>query len=268
MKIQIDKLKHTDSGNFFMIAGPCVIENEEQTQLIAYKLLQLSDELKIPFIFKASYRKDNRTSSHSFQGIAQMDALKILRDISKDLQVPVLTDVHSVNEAWLASQFVDVLQIPAFLCRQTSLLEAAALTGLPINVKKGQFLAPTMMQYVVEKIKEKGNRNIMLTERGTMFGYDELIVDFRGIPIMQSYGYPVVLDITHSCQRPNTGAVTGGNNATLLYAKLGITSGVDGIFFETHPNPHESLSDASTIFPLDAVSHLLKILKRIRNVYE
>jgi 2-dehydro-3-deoxyphosphooctonate aldolase (KDO 8-P synthase) len=262
----IPKLKNTGSGNFFLIAGPCVVENEQVTFDIARTVQQITDKLKIPFIFKASYRKANRTSLKSFTGIGDEAALQLLKKVATDLHVPVLTDIHENTEAAFAAEYVDVLQIPAFLCRQTELLIAAAKTGKFVNVKKGQFLSAEAMKFAVDKIRGSGNENIMLTERGTTFGYQDLIVDFRGIQIMQKNKVPVILDVTHSLQQPNqSSGITGGLPEMITtIAKAGIATGVDGIFIETHPDPSKALSDGANMLELDKLEDLLIHLIRIR----
>jgi 2-dehydro-3-deoxyphosphooctonate aldolase (KDO 8-P synthase) len=262
----IPKLKNTDSGNFFLIAGPCVVESEQITFEIARTVQQITDKLNIPFIFKASYRKANRTRLNSFTGIGDETGLTILKKIAEELNVPVLTDIHESNEAAEAAKFVDVLQIPAFLCRQTDLLVAAAKTGKYVNVKKGQFLSADAMSFAVTKIRESGNNNVMLTERGTTFGYQDLVVDFRGISAMQKNNVPVILDVTHSLQQPNqTSGVTGGLPEMIsTIAKAGIAVGVDGIFIETHPDPSKALSDGANMLKLDMLEKLLADLISIR----
>ncbi len=261
----IPRLGHTDSDNFFLIAGPCAIEGEEMALQIAEQVLTLCDRLKIPYIFKGSYRKANRSRLDSFSGIGDEKALKILRKVGETFAIPVLTDIHTDEEAALAAAYVDVLQIPAFLCRQTSLLIAAADTGKTVNVKKGQFLSADAMRYAQEKIEESGNDKVMLTERGTTFGYQDLVVDFRGISVMQQFG-TVVLDCTHSLQQPNQAAgVTGGQPALIgTIARAGIAVGVDGLFMETHPRPAEAKSDAANMLPLDKLENLLITLTTIR----
>jgi len=261
----IEKIQHLDSNNFFLIAGPCVVEDEKSPFEIAEHIKKITDQLKIPFIFKASYKKANRTSADSFTTIGDL-ALKLLSSVGEDLEVPVLTDIHEPGEAILVAQYVDVLQIPAFLCRQTELLRAAAKTKKPINIKKGQFLSPEGMQFAIQKIKDAGNDNIMLTERGTSFGYHDLIVDYRSIPIMQQLGCPVVLDCTHSLQKPNQASgVTGGNPEMIAtIAKAGVATGVDGLFIETHPDPSKAKSDGANMLKLDLLEGLLKDLVKIR----
>lgn len=262
---QIPLIKHTSSSNFFLIAGPCVIENEQMPLEIASTIRDITHKLKIPFIFKASYKKANRSNIQSFTGIGDEKGLEILATIREKLQIPVLTDVHSETEAVTAAKYVDILQIPAFLCRQTDLLLAAAQTNKTINVKKGQFVSPEAMQFVVEKIRSTGNKNIMLTERGTTFGYQDLIVDFRGVETMKQNQCPVILDVTHSLQQPNQASgVTGGNRLMIeTLAKAGIAAGFDGIFLETHPNSEQALSDKTTMLPLNKLENLLEKLLRI-----
>lgn len=254
------------SDNFFLMAGPCVIEGEEMALYIAEKIKKITTELNIPFIFKGSYRKANRSRVDSFTGIGDEKALKILKKVHDTFDVPVVTDIHESHEAAMAAEYVDVLQIPAFLCRQTDLLIAAAKTGKTVNVKKGQFLAPHAMKFAVQKIVDSGNNNVMLTERGVSFGYGDLVVDFRGIPEMQEFGFPVVLDATHSLQKPNQqSGVTGGQPQLIeTMCKAGIAVGVDGIFLETHPDTANAKSDGANMLPLDQLEGLLKKLVRIR----
>jgi len=263
---QIPYLRNLESGNFFLLAGPCVVEDEASPFAIAEKIKEITDRLAIPFIFKASYRKANRSSSHSFQGIGDEKALNVLATIREKYQVPVVTDIHSAVEAKLAAAYADVLQIPAFLCRQTDLLEAAGLTGKTVNIKKGQFVSGEAMRFAVEKVRETGNSNIMLTERGSTFGYNDLVVDYRNIPAMQKTGVPVVLDITHSLQQPNQSTgITGGRPEMIeTIAKAGIATGVDGIFLETHPNPSVAKSDGANMLRLDLLEDLLTKLVKIR----
>jgi 2-dehydro-3-deoxyphosphooctonate aldolase (KDO 8-P synthase) len=271
MKFNFDrlpKIKHTGSNNFFLLAGPCVIENEEMAYPIAEHILEITNRLEIPFIFKASYKKANRSRLDSFSGIGDEKALKILRDISEKLDIPVVTDIHSAEEARLAVGYADVLQIPAFLCRQTELLLAAGKTGKVINIKKGQFISGEAMRFAVEKVLSTGNENIWLTERGNMFGYGDLVVDYRNIPAMQSIGFPVILDITHSLQQPNqSSGVTGGSPQLIeTIGRAGIAAGVDGIFLETHPQPSTAKSDGANMLPLDKLEKLLEHLVAIRKV--
>lgn len=262
----LPRLKHTDSGNFFLIAGPCAIEGEQMVFDIAGRVKDICDKLAIPYIFKGSYRKANRSKRDSFTGIGDEKALNILRAVGRHFDIPVTTDIHSDPEAAIAAPYVDVLQIPAFLCRQTSLLVAAAHTGRVVNIKKGQFVSPEAMQFAAEKVREEGNPNVWLTERGTTFGYQDLIVDFRGIPVMQSFGCPVVLDCTHSLQQPNqSSGVTGGRPALIeTIARAGVAVGVDGLFIETHPNPAEAKSDGANMLPLDRLETMLARLVHIR----
>jgi 2-dehydro-3-deoxyphosphooctonate aldolase (KDO 8-P synthase) len=240
--LNLTNLKHTDSGNFFLIAGPCAIEGEQMAFDIAGRVNEICNRLQIPYIFKGSYRKANRSKKSSFTGIGDEKALDILKRVGAHYDIPTTTDIHTDEEAALAAAYVDVLQIPAFLCRQSSLLSAAAQTGKVVNIKKGQFLSPEAMQFAAEKVREEGNPNVILTERGAMFGYQDLIVDYRGIPVMQSFGAPVVLDCTHSLQQPNqSSGVTGGRPALIgIVARAGVAVGVDGLFIETHPVPAEA----------------------------
>jgi 2-dehydro-3-deoxyphosphooctonate aldolase (KDO 8-P synthase) len=268
MLSKINKIQHHRSGNFFLLAGPCAIESEKMAMEIAEKILEITNKLEIPFIFKGSYRKANRSRLDSFTGIGDMEALSILKKVGKRFNIPTVTDIHKAEEAAIAAQYVDVLQIPAFLCRQTELLVAAAKTGKVVNIKKGQFLAPESMAHAVTKVKESGNNSVMLTDRGTMLGYQDMVVDFRGIPVMQEFGVPVILDITHSLQQPNqSSGVTGGNPAMIeTIAKAGIATGVDGLFLETHPNPTKAKSDGANMLQLDKLEDLLTKLVRIRKV--
>lgn len=264
--LNLSRLQNTDANNFFLIAGPCAIEGEQMAFDIAGEVNEICQRLRIPYIFKGSYRKANRSKRDSFTGIGDEKALNILQKIGESFQIPTTTDIHSEPEAALAAQYVDVLQIPAFLCRQTSLLVAAAQTGKVVNIKKGQFVSPEAMQFAAEKVREEGNPNIMLTERGTTFGYQDLIVDFRGIPVMRSFGAPVVLDCTHSLQQPNqSSGVTGGRPALIeTIARAGIATGVDGLFIETHPRPSEAKSDGANMLPLSDLERILERLIRIR----
>lgn len=264
----IPNIKHADSNNFFLLAGPCVIEGEKMAMDIAEHIVRLSDKYKIPFVFKGSYRKANRSRLDSFMGIGDVDALTVLAKVRETFGIPVVTDIHTAEEAFIAAEYVDVLQIPAFLCRQTDLLLAAAKTGKVVNIKKGQFLAPGSMQFATQKVKDAGNNNVMITERGTTFGYGDLVVDYRGIPEMQETGLPVVLDVTHSLQQPNTtSGVTGGKPELIeTIAKAGIAVGADGLFIETHPNPAEAKSDGANMLQLDLLEGLLEKLVAIRGV--
>ncbi len=266
MNFQIDKLKHIGSGNFFLMAGPCAIEGEKMAMGIAEKIVEITDRLQIPFIFKGSYRKANRSRLDSFAGIGDEKALGILKKVSYTFDVPTVTDIHSAGEATIAAGHVDVLQIPAFLCRQTDILVAAAKTGKAVNIKKGQFLSAEAMRFAVNKVRESGNEKVMLTERGTTFGYQDLVVDFRGIPVMQSMDVPVVLDITHSLQQPNQASgVTGGKPELITtIARAGVAVGVDGIFIETHPDPSVAKSDGANMLKLDLLEELLKGLLAIK----
>lgn len=268
MSIQeIEFLNNPKRESFFLIAGPCVVEGEEITFEIASRLKEITSKLSIPFIFKASYRKANRSKADSFSGMGDLKALEILEKIKKELDLPILTDIHNAPEAAMASSFnVDVLQIPAFLCRQTDLLEAAAATGRYVNIKKGQFLSPGSMLFAAEKVKRNGNNKILLTERGSQFGYTDLIVDFRSIPQMKEFGYPVVMDATHSLQEPNqSSGVTGGKPQLIsTIARAAIASGADGLFMETHPEPSKALSDGANMLRLDQMERLLNELMIIK----
>ena len=254
------------SDNFFLLAGPCVIEGEDMALRIAEKIKGITDRLGIPYAFKGSYRKANRSKIDSFTGIGDEKALKILGKVAKEFDIPVVTDIHQAQEAAMAAEYVDVLQIPAFLCRQSDLLEAAARTGMIVNIKKGQFLSPEAMKFAAQKVVDSGNNNVMLTERGTTFGYQDLIVDYRGIPIMQQFGFPVVVDCTHSLQRPNQSAgVTGGQPEMIeTIAKAAIAVGADGLFMETHPVPAQAKSDGANMLALDLLEPLLEKLVRLR----
>ncbi len=264
---EIQKLKYTGSDNFFLLAGPCVIEDETMAFPIAERIIEVTEKLKIPVVFKASFKKENRSRMDSFTGIGDEKALKILKQISENYNIPVVTDIHTADDAKRASQYVDVLQIPAFLCRQTDLLVAAAETDRWVNIKKGQFLSGNSMKYAVDKVVSTGNKNVMLTERGSMFGYDDLVVDYRNIVEMQKFDVPVILDITHSLQQPNQSTgVTGGQPELIeTMAKAGIAVSVDGIFLETHPNPELAKSDGANMLRLELLEDLLAKLVTLRN---
>jgi len=261
----IPKINHTNSGNFFLMAGPCAIEGEEIAFKIANKILDITSKLEIPFIFKGSFKKANRSRLDSFTGIGDEKALSILKKIGKELNIPTVTDIHEISDAELASKYVDVLQIPAFLVRQTDLLVAAAKTGKHINLKKGQFMSPESMAHALKKVKDSGNKNVFLTERGSMFGYHDLIVDFRGIPIMKQFS-PVILDVTHSLQQPNQNSgITGGRPEMIeTIAKAGIACGSDGIFIETHFDPKNAKSDGANMLNINKLEDILKKLIKIK----
>jgi len=261
----IPQIKYTNSGNFFVLAGPCAIEGEEMALRIAEKLVTITDNLQIPFVFKGSFKKANRSRIDSFSGIGDEKALKILEKVSKQFGVPTVTDIHTNEDAAMAAAYVDVLQIPAFLVRQTDLVVAAANTGKTVNLKKGQFMSPESMKHAAQKVKDCGNDNFMITDRGTMFGYQDMIVDFRGIPTMKEFG-TTVLDVTHSLQQPNqTSGVTGGRPDMIeTIAKAGIVTGVDGIFIETHFDPANAKSDGANMLHLDYFEGLMKKLVAIR----
>jgi len=259
-------IQHGDSSNFFLMAGPCVIEGEEIALRIAERIVNITDRLHIPYIFKGSYRKANRSRIDSFTGIGDEKALKILGKVNQTFGVPTVTDIHESHEAEMAAQYVDVLQIPAFLCRQTDLLIAAAHTGKVVNIKKGQFLSAGSMRFAVDKVKDSGNDKVILTDRGNTFGYQDLIVDFRGIPEMRDFHVPVVMDCTHSLQQPNQASgVTGGKPELIgTIAKAAIAVGADGLFIETHPDPANAKSDGANMLHLDLLEVLLTKLVRIR----
>ncbi len=261
-------MRHKDTGNFFLIAGPCVIEDEKMPFEIAERLLEITERLNIPFAFKASYRKANRSRVESFTGIGDWEGLELLGQVRDRYHIPVVTDIHNETEAATAAQFVDVLQIPAFLCRQTSLLAAAAETNRVVNVKKGQFISPESMMYAVKKIQYYGGNDIMLTERGTTFGYQDLVVDFRSIPIMKRNEVPVIVDITHSLQKPNQpDGISGGNPEMIeTIGRAAVANCCDGIFMETHPDPKNAKSDGANMLPLDLAEDLLKHLVEIHKV--
>lgn len=256
--------------NFLLLAGPCVIEGEEMAFEIAEKILSITEKLHIPFVFKGSYRKANRSRIDSFQGIGDEKALSILKAVGEKFNIPTVTDIHSATEAALAAQYVDVLQIPAFLCRQTDLLIAAAETGKVVNIKKGQFLSAEAMQFAVNKVKDCGNEKVMLTERGTTFGYQDLVVDYRGIPVMKANNCPVIMDITHSLQQPNqSSGVTGGKPELIeTIARAAIAVGADGIFIETHPNPAIAKSDGANMLRLDLLEGLLTKLVKLKQTVD
>jgi 2-dehydro-3-deoxyphosphooctonate aldolase (KDO 8-P synthase) len=255
-----------DENNFFLMAGPCVVESQELIMEVAEKVAGICKKLAIPYVFKASYRKANRTSSSSFTGLGDDTAMQMLQRTGKKYSLPVVTDIHTAEEAAIAANYVDVLQIPAFLCRQTDLLIAAAKTNKIVNVKKGQFVSGEAMKFAVEKIKKAGNDKVMLTERGTTFGYQDLVVDYRNIPAMKVHGVPVVMDVTHSLQQPNqTSGITGGNPQLIdVIAKAAIAAGADGLFIETHPNPAIAKSDGANMLKLDLLENLLGRLVKIR----
>lgn len=266
----ISKLKYTDSGNFFLLAGPCVVESESLLLKTAERIKDISDRLYIPLIFKSSYRKANRSRIDSFTGIGDEKALKMLKMVRDEFNIPIVTDIHESREATMAAEYVDVLQIPAFLCRQTDLLVAAAKTGKAVNIKKGQFLSGEAMKFAIDKVKDAGNRNVFVTDRGNSFGYGDLIVDYRNIPVMKSLGVPVVMDCTHSLQQPNTSSgVTGGQPELIeTIAKAAIAVGADGLFIETHPNPAQAKSDGANMLHLDLLENLLQKLLSIRKAIE
>ncbi len=263
----IPQIKHTKSGNFFLLAGPCAVEGEEMAMRIAEQLVKTTDNLKIPLIFKGSFKKANRSRIDSFTGIGDEKALKILRKVSETFKVPTVTDIHEISDAERASQYVDVLQIPAFLVRQTDLVVAAAKTGKVVNLKKGQFMSPSAMKHSVQKVLDCGNSQVTITDRGTMFGYQDLIVDYRGIPEMQKYA-PTILDVTHSLQQPNQDSgITGGKPELIeTVAKAGIAVGADGIFIETHFDPKNAKSDGANMLHLDYFENLMFKLVALRKV--
>jgi 2-dehydro-3-deoxyphosphooctonate aldolase (KDO 8-P synthase) len=265
-RINIPGISFNESGNFLLIAGPCVVESEEIVFETADHLKKLSEKYHIPFVFKSSYRKANRSRSDSFSGIGDIKALKILREVRTRYSVPVITDIHNPNEAEIAAEYVDVLQIPAFLCRQTDLLTAAAVTGKWVNIKKGQFLSGSSMKFAVEKVRESGNNNIMLTDRGNMYGYQDIVVDFRNIPVMRQIGVPVIMDITHSLQQPNQEKGVSGGKPEMIetLGKAAISVGADGIFIETHPDPSVAKSDGANMLKLSGMDNLLSKLVALR----
>ncbi|MGA0384302.1 MAG: 3-deoxy-8-phosphooctulonate synthase [Flavobacteriaceae bacterium] len=262
----LKQLHHSDSHQFLLIAGPCAVESEESAMKVAEKALAISDALKIPYVFKGSFKKANRSRIDSFTGIGDEKALKVLRKVGETFHIPTITDIHTEEDAVRAAAYVDILQIPAFLVRQTDLVVAAAKTQKVVNLKKGQFMSPESMQFAVQKVKDSGNPNSLITERGTTFGYQDLVIDYRGIPVMQQYA-PVVLDVTHSLQQPNQASgVTGGRPALIeTMAKAGIAVGVDGIFIETHPDPATAKSDGANQLPLERLEKLLSTLARLRD---
>ena len=264
--MDINNLNFTKENTFFLIAGPCVIESREETFEIANTLKTVTEKLNIPLIFKGSFKKANRTRLNSFTGIGDESAINILKEVKKELRLPITTDVHCIDDIKKVENIVDILQIPAFLCRQTDLLIYAAKTGNYINIKKGQFLSAENMKYAIEKITSNSNNNVLATERGNMFGYNDLVVDFRSIPIMKEFDVPVVLDITHSLQQPNmSSGITGGKPKFIeTIAKAGIAVGADGIFLETHPDPQSAKSDGENMLKLDLVKDLLLKLKKIK----
>jgi 2-dehydro-3-deoxyphosphooctonate aldolase (KDO 8-P synthase) len=266
MHSTLQEIKENRGRSLFLMAGPCVIEDETMGFVIAEKIAEITRRLEIPYIFKASYMKANRSSMKSFTGIGNEIALNVLEQIGKQFDIPVMTDIHTNEEAFLAARQVDVLQIPAFLCRQTELLVAAGQTGRMINIKKGQFLNPQSISFAIEKVKYTNNQNVMVTERGTTFGYGDLVVDFRGIPQMQEFGVPVIMDVTHSLQLPNQPQGVSGGQPQFIdtIACAAVAAGVDGIFIETHPQPQKAKSDGSNMLPLDLLEELLEKLIRIR----
>tara|TARA_B100001057_G_scaffold494860_1_gene592409 strand:- start:175 stop:993 length:819 start_codon:yes stop_codon:yes gene_type:complete len=261
----IKNISNLDSGNFFLIAGPCAIEGKEMANKIAEKLLEITDSLKIPFIFKGSFKKANRSKLDSFTGIGDIDALDILKNIADSYKIPTLTDIHEIKDAEIAAKYVDIIQIPAFLARQTDLLVAASKTKKHISIKKGQFMSPESMEHAVKKIKESGNEKVMITERGSMFGYQDLVVDFRGLKTMKEYA-PVILDVTHSLQLPNqSSGITGGRPDMIeTIARAGIAAGVDGIFMETHFDPKNAKSDGANMLNINKLKKLLQNLVAIK----
>lgn len=268
MIADIPKIKFTGSGNFFLIAGPCVVESRAVLSEVAGRAAEISAKYDIPLIFKASYRKANRSRIDSFSGLGDTRALEILAETGAEYGLPLLTDIHNPGEASVAARYVDILQIPAFLCRQTDLLTAAAKTGKWVNIKKGQFLSGASMEYAVEKVRHAGNNNILLTERGNMFGYTDMVVDMTNIPAMKKTGVPVIMDITHSLQKPNQpGGVSGGDPEMIgIIGRAAIAAGADGIFLETHPDPAMALSDGANMLHLEMLDDLMYKLTEIRKV--
>jgi 2-dehydro-3-deoxyphosphooctonate aldolase (KDO 8-P synthase) len=261
----IPQIKHTKSKNFFLVAGPCAIEGEDMALRIAEKVVSITDKLEIPYVFKGSFKKANRSRIDSFTGIGDEKALKILRKVSETFNIPTVTDIHEISDAAKAAEYVDILQIPAFLVRQTDLVVAAVNTGKVVNLKKGQFMSPAAMQHAVQKVKDSGSDKVWITDRGTMFGYQDMIVDFRGIPEMKTYA-PVVLDVTHSLQQPNQNSgVTGGRPDMIeTIARAGIVNNVDGLFIETHFDPANAKSDGANMLDLKYLEKLLTNLVAIR----
>lgn len=267
-EVRVGEIRIGKGNPLVLIAGPCVIENEEITFTTAKKLKEICDRLGISLIFKSSYDKANRTSGSSFRGLGIDQGLKILSDVKKKFSIPVISDIHSVEEVRPASEVLDALQIPAFLCRQTDLILSSSQTGKPVNVKKGQFLAPWDVKNIIEKFTSTGNQNLLITERGTSFGYNNLIVDFRGFPIIRSFGYPILFDVTHSLQLPGgQGSSSGGQREFVPpLARAAVAMGVDGLFIEVHPDPTQALSDASTMIPLQEIEGLLQQTKTIHDM--
>jgi 2-dehydro-3-deoxyphosphooctonate aldolase (KDO 8-P synthase) len=263
----LPSIKHSNSNNFFLLSGPCAIEGEEMALRLAESIVSITDKLSIPYVFKGSFKKANRSRIDSFTGIGDEKALKILQKVGQTFDIPTVTDIHEVSDAAMAAEYVDVLQIPAFLVRQTDLVVAAAKTGKVVNLKKGQFMSPEAMKHAVQKVKDTGNTNAWITDRGTMFGYQDMIVDFRGIPTMKQYA-PTVLDVTHSLQQPNQSAgVTGGRPDMIeTIARAGVVNNVDGLFLETHYDPAKAKSDGANMLHLDNLEGLLHHLVAIRNV--
>lgn len=266
----INEILERKNRNFFLLAGPCAIENTEDPLRIAEQISEICQKLDIPFVFKGSYRKANRSRIDSFTGIGDEKALKVLAKVSREFKIPVVSDIHSAQEAAMAAAYVDVIQIPAFLCRQTDILVAAAETGKVVNIKKGQFLSPDAMQFAAQKVLDSGNNQVMLTERGNTFGYQDLVVDFRGIPQMRSFGFPVIMDLTHSLQQPNqSSGVTGGKPELIeTIGKAAIAVGADGLFIETHPNPKQAKSDGANMLALHLLQPLLEKLLKIREALQ
>ena len=264
---EIPKIKYTNNDNFFLLCGPCAIENEEMALRIAERVVSITDNLKIPYIFKGSFKKANRSRIDSFSGIGNEKALKILRKVSETFNIPTTTDIHEVSDAEMAAEFVEVLQIPAFLVRQTDLVVAAAKTGKVVNLKKGQFMSPASMEHAVQKVIDSGSNKVWVTERGTMFGYHDLVVDFRGIPEIRQFA-PTILDVTHSLQQPNqNNGVTGGRPEMIeTICRAGIVNNIDGLFIETHFDPSNAKSDGANMLHLDNLKSLLENLVAIRKV--